>query len=88
MDLLTEPAEMTVRGGLHVGTLVNVLIGTPSRRSFDVMGDVVNTAARAMALATWGEVVVTEAARKSLWEVETRPLGSHSMKGMSQVPVA
>ncbi len=72
---------LRVRGGLHSGTVVNLSIGTASRRSLDVMGDVVNTAARVTGEAAWGEALVTEETRQRLTGVTTRRRGRRKVKG-------
>ena len=77
-------ARARLRAALHAGTLVNIEVGTRTRRSFDVMGDVVNTAARALSLGDWGEVVVTDAMRRQLSEVTTSARGTHRVKGKSR----
>ncbi|MFN7971806.1 MAG: AAA family ATPase [Acidobacteriota bacterium] len=78
------PDGMAVRGGLHAGTVANVLVGTRTRRSFDVMGDVVNTAARALGKAAWGEVLATESVCDRLQGIETADRGAHAVKGKAQ----
>ncbi len=72
---------LSLRGGLHTGTLANILIGTRSRCSFDVMGDVVNTAARAMDEAAWGEVLVSDECSRELTGVTTGTSRSRKVKG-------
>src|SRR6185503_11354078 len=56
------PASARVRGAIHGGVVACLELGTAARRSIDVMGDVVNTAARVLSLAAWGEVLITSAA--------------------------
>src|SRR5262249_11282947 len=48
------------------------------------MGDVTNTAARALARAQWGEAVVTEAMMGLLSAIETAPRGLHPVKGKAE----
>ncbi|MFN7973970.1 MAG: tetratricopeptide repeat protein [Acidobacteriota bacterium] len=76
-----------MRAALHCGTVVNVWVGTSWRRSFEVMGDVVNTCARTLGKASWGEVLITDVARQALSGMETAPRGLHPMKGKAE-PVA
>ncbi len=47
------------------------------------MGDVVNTAARAMAAASWGEILITGTSRRTLSGVLTVDRGRYSVKGKS-----
>ncbi|MFN7972092.1 MAG: tetratricopeptide repeat protein [Acidobacteriota bacterium] len=83
-ELLHAVPRGTARGGLHPGTVANVTIGTAGRRSFDVMGDAVNTAARALGGAAWGEVVATDAARLLLAGIDTRDRGTIRAKGKAE----
>jgi class 3 adenylate cyclase len=52
--------------GLHVGTLVEGLLGSMGMKFYDVIGDTVNTAKRIESAAAGGEVLVSEAARRQL----------------------
>jgi class 3 adenylate cyclase/tetratricopeptide (TPR) repeat protein len=51
--------ELPVRVGVNRGHVFSADIGTPHRRTFTVMGDTVNLAARLMAAATPGEIYAT-----------------------------
>ena len=85
LDLLAaRPRGLSLRGGLHAGTLVNIIVGTRTRRSFDVMGDVVNTAARALAKGDWGEILATEHLRRNMSGVETARRGRYRVKGKTE----
>ena len=66
------PARLRVRAAVHAGIVANLELGTGSRRSFDVMGRAINTAARALSLADWGEAVVTASTRKSSMQTTVR----------------
>ena len=60
-------------------------VGTRGRRSFAVIGDTTNTAARLMSVAAPGEVLVTGATWRLLgerWQGET--LGQVDIKGRRQ----
>ncbi|MFN7973355.1 MAG: tetratricopeptide repeat protein [Acidobacteriota bacterium] len=83
-DLLAVRRSCAVRGAIHAGTLVNLEVGSRKRRSFDVMGDVVNSAARAMAIASWGEILVTEGARQRARGIQATPRGRHNVKGKAE----
>ncbi|MFN7973886.1 MAG: tetratricopeptide repeat protein [Acidobacteriota bacterium] len=78
------PRGLGIRGALHAGTVVNVVVGTSSRRSFDVMGDVVNVAARALSAAAWGEMVATAATLRRVPGVDAETRGAHAFKGKSR----
>lgn len=60
-----------------------------ARREFNVLGDVVNTAARLMAAADEGQILITEAVSQSIaHQFRCKPLGSLQLKGKSRsVPV-
>lgn len=75
----------TVRVGMHVGTVIAGVIGR-SKYSYDVWGDAVNVAARLQQGAPPGEVVVSDAARRSLGPAfEYEPQGRTSLKGHAPV---
>ena len=78
------PAGLRMRAGLHGGVVANIVIGSPRRGSFDVMGDAVNTAARALERAAWGEVLATDRARRRLATLATEPRGGHRVKGKAR----
>lgn len=68
--------------GLHTGTLVEGLLGSPKLKFYDVIGDTVNTANRIERWAAPGEVWISEEMRSilTIW----RPLGGArliSLKG-------
>ena len=74
-------AGAELRGGMHAGVVANLEVGTSTRRSFDVMGDAVNTAARALARAAWGEVLSTVSTVRLCPELVTVARGIHAVKG-------
>ncbi|MFN7973525.1 MAG: tetratricopeptide repeat protein [Acidobacteriota bacterium] len=79
--LAASPRNLAVRAGLHAGTVANVVVGTRRRRCYDVMGDVVNTAARALAQASWGEILTTGEVRRMAAGLVTEPRGARMAKG-------
>ena len=85
LALLSQcPGTMDLRGGLHAGTVAYIQVGTASRASLEVMGDVTNTAARVMAKADWSEIWVTEPTRRLLSSVDTRSRGGYRVKGKAR----
>ena len=76
------PSNLPVRAGLHAGIVANVVLGWRGRSSFDVMGDAVNTAARTLEHASWGEALVTESCRLGGFRTASR--GRVSMRGRTR----
>jgi class 3 adenylate cyclase/tetratricopeptide (TPR) repeat protein len=56
----TSDQPINARAGVHRGRIFAVDLGGPNRRTFTVMGDTVNLAARVMGRAGWGEVLATD----------------------------
>lgn len=78
------PKGTALRCGIHAGVVANLEIGTAARRSFEVMGDVVNVAARTMAAAPWGTAMTTDATRALLRGATTRSRGRRHVKGRGE----
>ncbi len=53
-------------GGVHLGEVVEGLMGSTRTRSYDIIGDTVNTAARLCAAAERGEILLSEALAERL----------------------
>lgn len=58
-EVVCVPQVLMVRGGVNRGQAFVVEVGSPDRRSYTVMGDPVNLAARVMGKAGVGEVLAT-----------------------------
>ena len=56
----TGDLPLRVRAGANRGRIFAVDLGSEERRTFTVMGDAVNLAARVMGHAGWGEVLATQ----------------------------
>lgn len=75
--------EITCQIGISTGPAFAAEIGDPrGRREFNVLGDVVNTAARLMNRATTSQILVTGSVYEAIREeFECESLGSVSLKG-------
>ena len=51
--------------GIHWGEVVEGILGSASTRSYDIIGDTVNTASRLVSEAQGGEVLLTDEMRKA-----------------------
>jgi class 3 adenylate cyclase/tetratricopeptide (TPR) repeat protein len=60
-DVIATPRAIGVRAGVNTGHVFAGEIGPPYRRTYTVMGDAVNLAARIMAKATSGELLAADA---------------------------
>ena len=81
-ELVETPLELSVRVGVHRGAVFAGDIGPPYRRTYTVMGDVVNLAARLMARALPGEIIASqEVVERSSGEFETEMLEPFLVKG-------
>jgi class 3 adenylate cyclase len=77
-----HPGWPTFRIGINTGPAVVGNVGAAARRSFAVIGDMTNTAARLMAAGAPGQVVVGRATWDALGDTRRgTPLGSVMVKG-------
>ena len=84
-EIAEERGTLPVRIGCNGGRVFAGDIGPPYRRTYTVMGDAVNLAARLMAAARPGEVLVTEEVPgKSQTRFGLEPLQPLKVKGKAQ----
>jgi len=80
----THPGWPIFRVGVNTGPAVVGNVGSDARRSFAVIGDAINTAARLMAAGEPGQVVVGKATWDALGDDRAgEPLGGLRVKGKS-----
>jgi class 3 adenylate cyclase len=69
------------RVGVNTGEALVGVLGTEGGRSYTVIGDAVNSAARLESAAPVGEVAIGDSTLRGLDRASTRPLGSIAVKG-------
>ncbi len=83
--IVEQRPELPIRVGVNRGQVFAGEIGPHYRRTYSVMGDTVNLAARLMAKASWGTVYVTEGVlARSQTKFELSRLEPFMVKGKSQ----
>ncbi len=83
--VLDDVTDLPVRAGMHVGRGFAGDVGHPRRRTFAVLGDTTNTAARLMGSAALGELRISDAAFEgSARDHAVTWIGSLSLKGRAQ----
>ena len=80
---LEQPRHIRMRTAINTGRALTGDIGSPKRREFTVLGDVVNTAARLEAsVAQPDQIVISDKTRERLGDAfQLRPLGVVSLGG-------
>ena len=71
------------RAAVNVGVVATLVVGNRNRRSYEVLGDVVNIAARALSHTGWGQVVAAPGLWNASQAVSGVPLGKFRVKGKS-----
>jgi class 3 adenylate cyclase/tetratricopeptide (TPR) repeat protein len=88
LDVVAAPSPLRVRAGVNAGPAFAVDVGSRTRRTYAVMGDATNLAARVMGKAGPGQVVATEAVlERTRTPFEHQPLPAFLVKGKS-LPVS
>jgi class 3 adenylate cyclase/tetratricopeptide (TPR) repeat protein len=84
-EVLDTPLALAVRAGVNRGSAFAVDVGSDDRRTYAVMGDPTNLAARVMGKAPMGGLVATEAVVERLrTDFELRRMEPFVVKGKSQ----
>jgi adenylate cyclase len=80
---LEQPRQIRMRMAINTGRALTGDIGSPKRREFTVLGDVVSTAARLeAAVAQPDQIVISDQTRERLGDAfQLRPLGVVSLSG-------
>jgi adenylate cyclase len=86
MNLAQEGPNLEMRIAINSGIALTGDIGSPRRREFTVLGDVVNTAARLEELASPGEIVISGATQARIGpDIVTRLIGERPIRGRTSV---
>ena len=83
MNARSEGVKLSMRIAINSGVALTGDIGSPKRREFTVLGDVVNTASRIEdQVAGPGEIVISAATYEHVkGRINVRPLGSRPIRG-------
>jgi class 3 adenylate cyclase/tetratricopeptide (TPR) repeat protein len=88
LDLQVLPAELgfiqDIRIGISQGKMRAGAYGGPTRRTYGVLGNEVNIAARLMARAERGQILVTEEVKQSVSGYDFQDLGQAQLKGRAR----
>ena len=88
-DIVEQPSPIPFQIGVHTGHVFAGDIGPPYRRSYTVMGDAVNLAARVMSRSSAGEILATdEVLDAANTTFETTQLEPFMVKGKSEPVIA
>ena len=82
----SQDTKLNMRIAINSGVAIAGDIGSPRRREFTVLGDVVNTAARIEAyVCEPGEIVISESTFSRIHDkVTVRPLGKRELRGRKE----
>jgi adenylate cyclase len=83
MNAKQDGPKLGMRIAINTGLAITGDIGSPRRREFTVLGDVVNTAARIESeVAGPGEIVISSSTFERVKDrIKVRPLGSRALRG-------
>jgi class 3 adenylate cyclase/tetratricopeptide (TPR) repeat protein len=84
-EVMDEAGVIPMRVGVHSGRVFTGDFGPPYRRTYAVLGDAINTAARVMGQAAAGQVLATEEVLgRSRTTFETTPIEPVHVKGKAE----
>ena len=84
-EVMDEPGLIPMRVGVSSGRVFTGDFGPPYRRTYAVLGDAINTAARVMARAEAGEILATaEVLERSRTSFATTPIEPFTAKGKAE----
>ena len=84
-EIMDQPGVIPLRAGVNAGKVFTGDFGPPYRRTYAVLGDAINTAARVMSRAEPGQILSTNAVlERSRTAFATSPLEPFKAKGKSE----
>jgi class 3 adenylate cyclase/tetratricopeptide (TPR) repeat protein len=84
-EVMDQPGVIPLRVGVNSGRVFTGDFGPPYRRTYAVLGDAINTAARVMAQAEVGQVLATEPVlERSRTLFQTTPIEPFQAKGKAE----
>jgi class 3 adenylate cyclase/tetratricopeptide (TPR) repeat protein len=84
-EVMDRPGLVPLRAGLDAGHVFTGDFGPPYRRTYAVLGDAINTAARVMARAEPGQILATDVVlERSRTTFETTPIEPFAAKGKAE----
>jgi class 3 adenylate cyclase/tetratricopeptide (TPR) repeat protein len=84
-EVMDRPGVIPMRAGLDAGHVFTGDFGPPYRRTYAVLGDAINTAARVMARAEPGQILATDVVlERSRTTFETTPIEPFAAKGKAE----
>jgi class 3 adenylate cyclase len=66
VNQMLRPYQLSTGAGLHLGEVVEGLMGSQTTRSYNILGDTVNTASRLVSAAQPGELLISESVAQAL----------------------
>lgn len=84
-EVMDQPGVILLRAGINSGRVFTGDFGPPYRRTYAVLGDAINTAARVMARAEAGQVLATQPVlERSRTVFRTTPIEPFKAKGKAE----
>lgn len=83
IEIQRELAQRTWPEGVEIRPRIGVHLGPSTRRADNFFGSEVNRAARIMSAAHGGQIVVSQAVRSAVPEVDMTDLGEHLLKDLT-----
>ncbi len=84
-EIMEQPGVIPIRIGVNAGRVFTGDFGPPYRRTYAVLGDAINTAARVMSRADAGQILATDAVlERSRTMFATTPIEPFEAKGKAE----